>query len=555
MVAFLLFLLLPLARIDVHYFFGDRQILAHGAALLFLSLFFINNRKEMKFLPVTFFDLMVGSFYLLYALSLVNAESTEGGILPALLEASFLTIYVFFRILSGRLQERGEVKAFLFIVLTGTSLLAIWGLLQYFFGFDVSPGLRQLFASHHFPIIASMGNPNFLSEYLLLALPLSLAAGMLMKRFYIFGILFFLQGLCIYLTYSRLAWAVLLLFMGLSFLFFREKRKYLASIYLLFVVAALSIFAVHNSSGRSQTDRVIKNITRESPFAERSLMYHAAFSMAGDSSFSGQGPGAFARSYPLYRSAVEREQRVSSPEKDVVELKHAHSDFLEIAFDNGYGAAFVYFIMMISAVAAGIRFALHNRGDAVCAIGLVPMLMVPFSLWSFPFFLPFSKMIFLFSVAFLGREKFRLPLKLPLKMLTALLLLTGLTLFSFQVRYFHSLFYYNKGIDLFETNMEKSRRALEKSIELFPYEGFAWFSLGSLLLNGGYREGIDHLEHSLLFYADGEVYLNLARGCRDFDDIETSLKYYRRFLELLPLEEGIRREMMELQSYHDSQKK
>lgn len=116
-------------------------------------------------------------------------------------------------------------------------------------------------------------------------------------------------------------------------------------------------------------------------------------------------------------------------------------------------------------------------------------------------------------------------------------------------------FYYNKGIDLFETNMEKSRRALEKSIELFPYEGFAWFSLGSLLLNGGYREGIDHLEHSLLFYADGEVYLNLARGCRDFDDIETSLKYYRRFLELLPLEEGIRREMMELQSYHDSQKK
>lgn len=62
----------------------------------------------MKFLPVTFFDLMVGSFYLLYALSLVNAESTEGGILPALLEASFLTIYVFFRILSGRLQERGK---------------------------------------------------------------------------------------------------------------------------------------------------------------------------------------------------------------------------------------------------------------------------------------------------------------------------------------------------------------------------------------------------------------------------------------------------------------
>ncbi len=557
LVAFLLFLLLPLARIDLHYFFGERIVIAYGAVLFFLAILLYKKRHTVVSLPVSFFDVCVGSFYLCYIISFLTAQSVPGAVVPLLMEMPFLFVYIFLRVLTHRLRQQGEVQTFAAIVLAGASLLSLWGLLQYFFGFDVTPELRQLFASHHFPVLASMGNPNFLSEYLILALPLSLAGALHFKRLpfiIVFGILFMAQGLCIFLTYSRLAWALLALFMLLSLFIARERRRPLFLIYCVFGLAALSIFALHHSGGKKQAQRVIKNFTVESPFRERRIMYHASLEMARESSLFGVGPGAFGRLYPRYRSSAEKSLDSVSPDRDVVDLKHAHNDFIEIAVDNGYASLFFYLLLMGGGLVKGLAFAWSRRGNGEALIGLIPLLALFYSFWSFPFFLPFSRILILFSFAYLSRERFSLSLTGPAKAaVAAMLLVPGMVLFAVQGRYLHAVYYYNKGLDLFEVDSEKSRRALEKSISIFPCEGMAWYSLGSLLLreDGEEAKGIRSMERSLLFYAHGDSYFLLARGYRELDKREKAIFYYRRYLEIFPLDRVARKEMKELQQHHD----
>ncbi len=308
---------------------------------------------------------------------------------------------------------------------------------------------------------------------------------------------------------------------------------------------------VHHYRGSPQAERVVKNLTTQSPFVERAAMYRASCGMVKDSSLLGHGPGAFARDFPPYRSRAEQEAGKPAG-KETPELKHAHSDFLEIAYDNGFLALFFYCGLMVFGVLRGLSLVKRNEGDLRNGAAMIPLLVLPFSLWAFPFFLPFSKILFLFSLASIGGGEILIDKKWLLKGVS--LILAGACIFSvfWQVRYMESQYYYNKGIDLFDRDMKTGREALEKSIELFPYEGFSWFSLGSLLLNGGYREGIDHVEASLLFYADGPAFLTLARGSRDHDEIDASLAYYRRYLQLIPGDEAVRREMNELKKYHEN---
>jgi len=549
-VAFLLFILLPLWPIDFHYFFADRLVLAHGTALLFFVLFLFRSWKGSLSFHLTIPDILLGLFYFSFSLSQAAADVSATGVLPSLLESSFVVIYIAFRILGDKLKDPGDFKVFALMICGSTTLLALWGLLQYFTGIDVAEDLKALFASHHLPVIASMGNPNFLSEFLVLAMPLTLAAGFLMKRFSVFSIIFLIQGLCIYLTYSRLAWAVFLMFMGISFFFARENRRRLGFLYAAALLAAGMLFAFHQYRGAPQAGRVVKNLTSQSPFAERAVMYRAACAMVKDSSFLGHGPGAFARDFPPYRSRAEKEAGESA-KKETPELKHAHSDFLEIAYDNGFMALFFYCGLMGYGILRGLSLLKRNEGDLKNGAATIPLLVLPFSIWAFPFFLPFSKILFLFSLASVGGCEIFIERKWLLKGAAVLLAGAGIFAAAWQVRYMESQYYYNKGIDLFDRDMKTGREALEESVELFPYEGFSWFSLGSLLLNGGYREGIDHVEASLIFYADGPAFLTLARGSRDHDEIDASLEYYRRYLQLIPGDEAVRREMNELKNYHE----
>ena len=83
----------------------------------------------------------------------------------------------------------------LIIIVITVFVLSSWGLLQYFFEFDTTPGLKSLFKTHHFPIIASLGNPNFLSEFLLLAAPVTFSLMVFSKKYYIVSLVLIMQGL------------------------------------------------------------------------------------------------------------------------------------------------------------------------------------------------------------------------------------------------------------------------------------------------------------------------------------------------------------------------
>ncbi|MCP4137235.1 MAG: O-antigen ligase family protein [bacterium] len=561
--AFFILTLVPLFQSSMLPYYSLQIFGIHVILVLFFSFWgissFIKNRDSStptKQVHLSLVDILFILFYLFYFLSCFFSVNKPVSLITILTELPFIFLYIFFRILSKNSFSR---SAPLFCITAVVLILSVWGLLQYFFEIDVSPGLKSLFKTHHFPVTASLGNPNFLAEFLLLAAPVTIACGSFTRRYVIVAIIFIMQGLTIFFTYSRLAWVVLFLFMLISLFFASQNgRKKIALLYILFLVISVSFFTYHYKTDSPRSLRIVQSFSfanlsnpekNKHILSERELIYSTSIAMLKKAPFRGMGPGAFGHSYLQFQGKTGRNLTKNHLRYNYLDLKHAHSDFLEIGIDSGYGTLALYILLLLYAVFAGFKNLLRGQEqrNPFKYLNIIPVLFIPLGVWAFPFYLPFSKMILFFSLAYISgqEERFAVP-GIAAKIITLIFfILLPLSLY-FHSRYIASVYYHSEGLAWFASDTVKSLEELNKGIDQCPYNGYNYFSAGALLLDNGEFEGIEYLLDSLQYLNNSKTYLYLARGFRDFEMAEDSKDWYEKFLFIRPNSMTARREYRDL---------
>ena len=537
--AFFLLVFLPLLRFHIIPFYSIRIYLILVVLMIYFIVVFAAFviRNGVVRMSVSFIDLLFLCYYLCYVLSYLLSANRDVSFMALINEFPFILLYLFFRSSSGSQGDTCGLRMYsVFVVITAT-LLSIWGLSQYFFDIDVSRGLKSLFKTHHFPVIASLGNPNFLAEYLVLSAPLSLFFLNSGRRYVLFTAIFVLMGLTVFFTYSRLAWLGMLMCMAASMTVIRASlRRRLLVPYLLLLLLASLFFIYHHETGSTRARRIVKSVTESGGtlLAERKVMYRASIAMLRDSSLWGFGPGAFGFHYLDYQGRTVEELEDSPLTHSLIDLDHAHSDFIEIGVESGYAALIIFTAMILLSALQGLRNLLRGD-DRYAYVQLIPLLYIPFGLLAFPYYSPFSKMVLLLSIAHISGASKSIEISLRSMRLISILLVVMLLSFAyFHSRYISSVIHYKRGLAFFTESSEKGLREFNEGIRCFPYNGYNYFSAGSLLLNQQYLSGIFYLKRSLRYMKNTQTYLYLARGYRDLGMIRKSAVWYKKLLAIRP---------------------
>ncbi len=558
--AFSLLAILPLLRFHILPFYSIRIYLI--LVILVISFFVIFTgyaiRGGTMHLSISLLDLLFLCYYYWYFISYVLSSNRDVSFIALLNEFPFILLYLFFRVSPGREGNRSTISLYSTLLMVPVILLSLWGLSQYFFDFDVSRGLKTLFKTHHFPVIASLGNPNFLAEFLVLSAPLSLYLLDDGRRYTIFIVVFLLMGLTVFFTYSRLAWAVMLLFMITSIILAPVYlRRKLIIPYLLFIILASTFFIYHCKTGSTRAERIIRSVNKSGKclIAEREVMYRAAIAMLRDSSLCGLGPGAFGFNYLDYQGRAVKEMEDLSLKQNLIDLDHVHSDFLEIGIESGYGALIIFTMLILFSAFEGMK-SLFMGDDWRDYVKLIPILYLPFGLLAFPYYSPFSKMLILLSIAHVSGmiKGYGISLRCT-RLISIITIIILLSFVYFHSRYILSIIHYKRGLAFFTESSEEGFGEFSKGIRCFPYNGYNYFSAGALLLNHNGISGIFYLKRSLRYMRNSYTYLYLARGYRDLGVFQKSAIWYKKLLAIRPDLINAKKEYQEIIDILDEEKK
>ncbi len=348
--AFFIISCLPLLKFNIAPFYSIRLCIL--SLLIFLLLIIILKEfynSKYHFFNTTFIDVL----YILYILfTFISYLQTENRAVAHLYMSKEIILFCFYCYIRYLLQcERKKNWIILFIIISLT-FLTIWGLLQYTISFDVEPALANMFKTYHNPVIASLGNPNFFSEFLVLAFPALFL--IIKKNYYIFSGLLILHGFAVYITFSRLAWFVYVISILIIFVYLSNtlKKNILLPLSILALLAATH-FIYHHHQSSTKTNRILKS-TNISVFKERKIIYTTAMHMFAQSSIFGKGPGSFELDYLKNQGKIAMQIFENPKVHTYVDLDHAHSDFLEIAYDIGYVGLFFYLVLLIYALYRGL---------------------------------------------------------------------------------------------------------------------------------------------------------------------------------------------------------
>lgn len=242
----------------------------------------------------------------------------------------------------------------LLTIITAGSLVAGMGINEYL-------GMLKL-GVPFYRIFSTFANPDFLAAYLLLTLPLTLAAFAAATQRtarLVFGVFLALQSAALLLTGSRagvgillvalIAWVVLSLLAGAA----KGYGKSMATGFAIFGITALLASApTFSRIGLNAPKGTIgnSNLALKAAMQPESQGHSAAFrrytwigtmSMARANPILGTGLGTFEVSYPRYATTAF--------------TRHAHNGYLQWMGDTGFPGL----LFLLAALAAGTAFATH----------------------------------------------------------------------------------------------------------------------------------------------------------------------------------------------------
>jgi len=274
--------------------------------------------------------------------------------------AMYLVFAGFFFVIVNTVRTKEQVTALLRVFVIAGAFVAIYGVLQYIFGWNTSNAWidEEMFEEATMRAYSTMENPNVLGEYLLLLIPLAAVfflkkGGTCWEKILYIGI-FVVACVCMIFTQSRGCWLGLLFAAAIFVTFYNGK---------LWALAPFALLALPFVIPQTMIDRMMSvGNLGDSSTSYRVFIWKGSFRMLRDFWIGGigMGEGAFRAIYPLYSYSG-----IIAP--------HAHNTFLQLVVEGGIGMLVIFLGMMITflkKVSAVIKGFCKNNVECLSALAI-----------------------------------------------------------------------------------------------------------------------------------------------------------------------------------------
>ncbi len=273
------------------------------------------------------------------ALSLINSGPFLAKGLKALL-TKWTEYFLIFMIAIDHFKDAKLIKRFLYVFVCGAMFVGISALTQRFLGFEFFRH-RSLAGQ---AVTGPFENPNSLSSYLVLCLPLVIALACLHWRKKVIAMLIALACLtllgALLLTFSRSGWLGFLLGMVATILVFRKKKLS------LFILASfiLALFLMLPFGQRISQSFTVGGDS------QRFVLWRGAIEMILEHPFLGKGLGTFMDYSSLYVPGLGG--------------YYAHNSFLQMWAESGVFTLIAFLSLVIFVLYSGVLVYFKNRLDS-----------------------------------------------------------------------------------------------------------------------------------------------------------------------------------------------
>ena len=471
------------------------------------------------------------------------------------------------------LSDKKNLKKNIYLIFLLTFLVCGYGLLQYL-------GLEIIWKHNLNPFsercISTFGNPNFLSTFLVLVLPLIF--GFFIKecsflKKILFFTLFFLAFITLLFTFCRSSWlgflSAFICMFGLWSVIDKRiilrNKKWLISFFVL-IVLIVSFFPRSRAveKGTNVVERAYSTFSvRKSNQSvyQRLLIWKTALAISRDNLFFGCGWGCFELFYPFYQGQFLNEQRFRHFR---THANNAHNEILEILSQVGIIGllVFCYLLFCLGKYCyylvkrlSRIKTKREEKVLIPCFIGAITGVFVD-SMFNVSLHFPVPAFFLWLNVGFLinmgekveGREN---SILIDLKktknkgflknfyLLSIIFLsLIGIIICK-EIKDFAAVAYFFKGHKLSGNSNFYDKAIIEykKAYRLNPFCVRTNYQLGNLLTKRGNIKG------SLRAYQDAirahpgydEIYFNLGVQYSKIKQWEKAVENYKQALKINPL--------------------
>ncbi len=285
----------------------------------------LDNKFDVVWAPTHKYVLI---FALIYAISTVTSVNRSASLAGGALTVFFLLFSIVF---ASSVKDRRQLDAVLRLLMAAGALVALYGIYQYVTG-DAGADAwidSDMFSTVETRVYSTLENPNVLSEYLLLVIPLTVSvcitAGSKRLRA-ASAAAAALMALCMVLTFSRGGWLGLI-FAAALFMVLLDRRMIVVGL----AAAVVLVFFL--------PETIISRFTSIGNLSDGSTSYRLYIWMGTLAMLKdywmcgiGTGTGAFTSVYPAYSY-------------NAIVAPHAHNLFLQITTECG-----VWGLLMLLAV-------------------------------------------------------------------------------------------------------------------------------------------------------------------------------------------------------------
>ncbi|MDX6768473.1 MAG: tetratricopeptide repeat protein [Elusimicrobiota bacterium] len=281
------------------------------------------------------------------------------------------------------LTRRGRVVDYLHLAFGVGFLSSVYGVLQYFNFEVVWPQVLNPYGGR---AVSTFGNPNFLSSYIVVLMPVALGLFILERvpsRRAVYGALFVALHSALLATLTRSSWLGAAVACAALFASKRVRdrlREDPKPVGLVFGVALALALAWPSSTvkggyapgviGRITEMKVLADseTVRYSPLHQRFLIWTCAWLMGSDTPLLGKGGGLFELFYPFYQGHLLHLDPFWQQLR--THANNSHNELLETYAQTGVLGLGAFLWLWASFFACAWKWSRERRGDDVVWLGL-----------------------------------------------------------------------------------------------------------------------------------------------------------------------------------------
>jgi len=482
-------------------------------------------------------NLYIFLFFLIISISILISKHTIVSLRDYIIFISYFLIYF---IILNNIGNRKEFDSFIILFFITSFLVSIYNLFHYY-GF-IS------YLKEFGPVISTIGQKNWTSNYLALIFPIMFSYFLLEKSkrkkiFYfvalsiVYATLMICQSRGIWISISLTSiFAIYIIFKFNLIKTFKENQKWLTLLIFIFIIITI-IYSTDNPLNKGAitvTERVMSTFDEKDPSINtRFLIWKNDLQMIRDRPFLGGGLGSFRLNYLNYQAKYLQDN--PSYIKYWAHAGEAHNEYLQIGAEMGLiglgiflSIIFIFYNLILKYLKKESR---DNEKIIVFGLLMGITCFLIHSLFSFPLHVPALGSAFFIivglTIVYLKDFRFskfgnskkgnknvikRQSSRLTILFTILILLVTIFVIDSLVIRpYLAEVYAYKGRENLAFAKYNNALSDFEYAAKLDPYNGRILLNLGATYYNLGFFEEAEKtLQQSKEYYNDRNIYRNLG---------------------------------------------